>query len=162
MIELPHHHQWGIHVMWAQLKGGGYLMSTLISPGSCTARTQWDKSMMSYQMIRLAMTILNSLMVQRNNWPPPSSRRSHWIRIRVPHFLRCQGVICFIHLMGCVYILQNKIIYHKDLCILTMIFVDQLETHLSFEYIMCLLATHLIRVAKVNINGRHHIIDDTW
>lgn len=61
MIELPHHHQWGIHVTCAQLKGGGYLMSTLISPGSCTARTQWDKSMMSYQMIRSAMTILNSL-----------------------------------------------------------------------------------------------------
>lgn len=52
---------------------------------------------------------------QRNNWPPPSSRRSHWIRIRVPHFLRCQGVICFIHLMGCVYILQNKIIYHTKI-----------------------------------------------
>ena len=62
----------------------------------------------------------------------------------------------------CIYSINQNHISHKDFCILTMIFVDQLETHLSFEYIMCLLATHLIRVAKVNINGRHHIIDDTW
>ena len=38
------------------------------------------------------------------------------------------------------------------------IHVDQIETHLNFEYIMCCLATELISIAKVfiDVTASHH------